>query len=102
MFGFHRHHHGPHHDPYHGKVHHGHPDSGRHGRGRHHGIREREEFQPGEFIYGRDREASGGTASALSVCTLCEKHCSLDAPGCGKGKRMAMQNGLHQKETRDE
>jgi hypothetical protein len=83
---------------------HGHGESkrrggghGRHAGGRPHG---------GPFRHsGKDAEAGMGTGTfngaggmetlapkataGVGTCPLCDKHCPLDAPSCGKGRRMA-------------
>jgi hypothetical protein len=35
--------------------------------------------------------ATAATANFGELCPLCDKHCPLDAPSCGKGRRLAAQ-----------
>jgi hypothetical protein len=40
-----------------------------------------------------DPGAEGRVSNAEGVCPLCDRHCPLSAPSCGKGRRLAAGGG---------
>ena len=72
MFGFHRHHHGH-----------------RHCHGRRHGMRDGRFMETGRHMNrGIRGHAENSTIQQQGNCPLCEKHCPLAMPGCGRGKAL--------------